>query len=76
MLKTILIIVLIISFGLFALNQSLVYFYNTEFLMQPCELCLELNPKLENCFKRSEADLLIDWDNITKRDVFADYMPS
>ena len=48
--KFILIILLIIGVGVFAVNQVLQYHYKTEFLMKPCQLCLKLNPHLKQCF--------------------------
>lgn len=50
-LTAILIIVLIISLGVFSVNQSLNYFYKSKFLQSPCKLCEELNPHLKSCFK-------------------------
>ena len=49
-LKTILIIVAVVAVGMFAVNQTLGFFYKAEFLQTPCELCEELNPHLEECF--------------------------
>lgn len=47
----IIIMLLVISIGLFALNQTLAFYYKSEFLQSPCALCEELNPHLEECFK-------------------------
>lgn len=52
---TILIVVLVIAIGIFAVNQSLSYFYKTAFLQNPCELCLDLNPHLDNCFNQEAS---------------------
>ena len=49
-LKTIFIIVLTLAIGFFALNQAISLYYKAELIMQPCELCQELNPQLESCF--------------------------
>lgn len=38
-LKLLLIISLVVGFGMFAINESLEYFYKTEFLLTSCELC-------------------------------------
>lgn len=45
------IILLIISLGFFAINQFLKFKYNSAFLQTPCELCEKLNPNisLKNC---------------------------
>ena len=51
--KTLFIIVITIAIGVFAVNQTLRYVYNSEFLQAPCNLCLEINPALEPCFKES-----------------------
>lgn len=53
--RFLLIIALVISLGLFAVNQLLEYRYKSVFLQKPCALCLELNPKVsEQCFIREE----------------------
>lgn len=44
MIKFLLIILLVISLGLLAINQTLQYFYKAQFLKSPCSLCKELNP--------------------------------
>jgi hypothetical protein len=44
---------IVIGVGMFAVNQSLSYFYKAEFLKSPCSLCEELNPHLEKCFQDS-----------------------
>ena len=49
-LKVILIVISILALGMLAVNQTLDYFYKTQFLKQPCELCIELNPQLSECF--------------------------
>ena len=46
-----LIILLVIAIGMFAVNQSLAYYYKSQFLQSPCSLCLTLNERLEPCFK-------------------------
>jgi len=50
-LKLILIILLVVSLGVFAVNQALLFHYRSTFLQTPCELCEELNPHLSPCFK-------------------------
>lgn len=48
-------IVVIIAIGLFALNQGMKFYYNSELLQAPCKLCLELNPEVEaSCFNKRE----------------------
>jgi hypothetical protein len=43
----VLIIVLVIAIGLFALNQFFAWHYKAELLQKPCDLCMKLNPDLE-----------------------------
>lgn len=47
---TILIIIGVVALGLVAINQFLELRYKAEFLSSPCDLCKELNPRLEGCF--------------------------
>ena len=51
LIKAVLIIIAVISFGVLAVNQALGYFYKAQLLKTPCDLCLELNPEKEVCFK-------------------------
>jgi len=52
--KTILIILLVVALGIFAVNQILKFFYNSQLLQSPCELCADLNKEqascIQNCF--------------------------
>ena len=36
---------------MFSINQTLNYFYKSEFLQTPCELCLKVNTHLDLCQK-------------------------
>lgn len=45
------IIIGVVALGLVAVNQFLEIKYKVVFLSAPCDLCTELNPKLETCFK-------------------------
>jgi len=59
---------LVICAGLVVLNQTLVWYYNAEFLMHPCELCGELNPHIEKCIddyvnETKQAEELDWWFN-------------
>ena len=54
--KLVAIMLLIIGLGMFALNQTLSYYYKSEFLQTPCSLCLEINPELEFCEKINVVD--------------------
>jgi len=47
----IVIVLIVIGLGLFALNQVLTFYYKSEFLQTPCALCEELNPHLKDCFR-------------------------
>jgi hypothetical protein len=51
---SILIVLLVVGAGLFAINQYLNYRYKSVFLSSPCTLCVEVNPALEHCFKIKE----------------------
>lgn len=46
-----LIILGVVALGLLAVNQFLAYQFKAEFLASPCDLCIELNPHLKNCFE-------------------------
>jgi hypothetical protein len=45
-LYTLLLIVVVIAIGMFALNQAFSWYYKAELLSNPCDLCLKLNPNL------------------------------
>ena len=45
---------LIIGMGLLAINQGLGYYYKSELLQRPCELCVSLNPQFKECFIKTE----------------------
>jgi len=47
---TALIIIGVVALGLVAVNQFLELRYKAVFLSTPCDLCKELNPRLEVCF--------------------------
>ena len=47
---TALIIIGVVALGLVAINQFLELRYKAVFLSTPCDLCKELNPRLEGCF--------------------------
>jgi hypothetical protein len=51
LLIVILIITIVIAIGMFAVNQTLGYYYKSQFLQSPCQLCKDVNPHLEKCFK-------------------------
>lgn len=44
----IMIVVIIIGVGMFAINQTLGFYYKSQFLQSPCQLCVELNPEFNN----------------------------
>jgi hypothetical protein len=70
--KYILVALIIISLGLFSINQLISYRYKVEFIKTPCDLCRKLNPHLENCFvdysiKRIPANIsIINITNLEK----------
>lgn len=55
--KFLLVIVLVVAVGVFAINQALEYRYKSVFLQTPCSLCVKLNENqsacIENCFRYS-----------------------
>ena len=55
----ILIAVAICAIGLFIVNQFYQWQYANEFLQTPCDLCSELNPRLEDCIKHN-GEIIIE----------------
>ena len=51
LLINILIIIAIVSLGIFAVNQIYHYLFNTQFLFTPCELCVKANPQFKPCME-------------------------
>ncbi len=47
--KLLLIIFLVVSVGLFAVNQFVEFRYSAELLTTPCEFCLKLNKNIDLC---------------------------
>jgi hypothetical protein len=62
-LLNILIIVIIIAVGLFAINQYLNYKFKAQLLNSPCELCYNQNENIQKCFK--ENNFLYQEINLT-----------
>jgi len=64
-LKFALMILGVVALGMLAVNQVFEYHYHIAFLKTPCQLCLNENEFLENCFKESSTyplnPLLKDW---------------
>ena len=56
-LETIAVVLLVVGLGTFALNQVLTFYYNSQFLQTPCELCasLEGNEQLVECFNQKAS---------------------
>jgi len=48
-LKNIALALLVIAIGLFCVNQTLKFYYSSQLLRGPCNLCAELNPNQTNC---------------------------
>lgn len=42
-------ILIVVGFGMLAVNQTLSFFYKAHFLKNPCSLCSELNPNQSKC---------------------------
>ena len=51
-LKLVLYIIAIVSLAWLGLNQFQGYVYKAEFLGTPCDLCAELNPRLDDCINQ------------------------
>lgn len=51
--KTTIMFLIPIVLGLIIINQYMDYRFKNEFLLSPCELCKELNPHLDSCFKQA-----------------------
>jgi hypothetical protein len=70
----VLIVLAILSLGLFAVNQVLSFRYKSVFLQTPCELCVNLNPHLEKCiniqlgegFNNVGEELIFSNETLTK----------
>lgn len=43
---------------IFLVNQAVQLYYNSEFLLTPCELCAEANPHLESCIYNNQNNLI------------------
>jgi hypothetical protein len=50
----IIIILMIVSLGLYCINSFLSYTYKNQFLQGPCELCVKLNPDWQTCYDNSK----------------------
>ena len=46
----IIIILVIVVLGMVAINQTLGFFYKSQFLQEPCALCVSLNPEWSRCY--------------------------
>jgi hypothetical protein len=51
----ILIITIVIAIGMFAVNQTIGYYYKSQFLQGPCYLCAQENDHLKDCLKESST---------------------
>lgn len=49
LLRSLLLLVLVVTIGLLGVNQALKYTYNSQLLQTPCGLCAELNPNFTDC---------------------------
>jgi disulfide bond formation protein DsbB len=57
---------IVIALGLFIINQFLEFRYSAELLMQPCDLCLKLNPQIRFEYASSSfPNLLNYYSNLT-----------
>ena len=46
---------IVIGAGMFGLNQVMKFYYNSELLQSPCNLCVKLNPEIDKeCFIKKE----------------------
>jgi len=46
----IIIVIAIIILGMVAINQTLGFFYKSQFLQSPCALCVDINPEWGRCY--------------------------
>ncbi len=49
LIRSIFMIILVLSLGFLAINQGLGFFYKVHFLKAPCDICRELNPNQSEC---------------------------
>lgn len=60
LLVLLLIVLLIVGIGMFAVNQTLSFYYKSRFLQTPCDLCLDLNKDLKLCQRIENNKQLIN----------------
>lgn len=69
---TLLYIAGVVAVGMLAVNQTLGFFYKAHFLKSPCDLCADLNPKVEECIRSLNSPRLSFWDGDNWTDPFSD----
>ena len=52
-------ILLVIGLGMFALNQTFSWYYKLGLLTNPCTTCKEYNPQYEDCFKEKSTERIM-----------------
>lgn len=70
--KLALIIIAVIALGLLAINQGMGFFYKVHFLKSPCDLCGELNPRVQECIDVLNAPRASYWTPEGWTDPFAE----
>jgi hypothetical protein len=71
---TMLIIIGVVAVGMIAFNQVLGYFYKSEFLQTPCELCVKLNPEWKQCYDHVTTPKRINSTYINYTEVYKDLL--
>lgn len=63
---TIIVVLLMVGLGLFVINQTLSYFYKSQFLQTPCELCISLegNEWMKPCVEEQRTIIRDSTGNI------------
>ena len=54
--KQVLIVVIIISIGLWGVNKFLDVYYKEQILAGPCQLCVKLNPEWQQCYDYMDSN--------------------
>jgi len=58
-LKLIIMVLLVLSLGMTALNQTFSWYYKIELLANPCDACRDYNPQYKECFDY-QSKIIID----------------
>jgi len=53
--KRVMMILIIVAVGCLAINQFLGFYYKSDLLKNPCQICKENNPHYEPCFQEQST---------------------